>query len=70
MHCSLCGYKSKCPLAMEKHRIDRHKSDSDRLDFSTIFVSDVQNRRLAEPVLSRSSSQGSESLIIADKTNF
>ena len=24
MHCSLCGYKSKCPLAMEKHRIDRH----------------------------------------------
>ena len=24
MHCSLCGYKSKCPLAMEKHRMDKH----------------------------------------------
>ena len=24
MHCSLCGYKSKCPLAMERHRLSRH----------------------------------------------
>lgn len=46
MHCSLCGYKSKCPLAMEKHRIDRHliKCEHERLrtlNLSSISVSDA-----------------------------
>lgn len=39
MHCSLCGYKSKCPMAMERHRISRHSSMTSSNQM-TVFVSE------------------------------
>ena len=34
-HCSICGYKTKCQDAMERHRFERHDLHQELINFET-----------------------------------